>query len=247
MTEENCQNVSGEQPYFLYEQNSGVCPYLPDAAELKRFWHIEYIVSRGAFSAVAYEDMLARGWRRSGRMFYRNVCPGCSACVPLRVRAADIAPSKSQRRVISRNKDISVTVSPASYDDEDLLLYQRYHTVRHGGTVPDCGDYIRFLVDSPVENIIIRYRTSSGVLAAVGWLDVLPQGLSSVYFAFDPAESRRSLGTFSVFAESDIAARMNKPSYYLGFWIAGSPKMAYKSRFVPCETARAGQWLPLPG
>jgi len=74
-------------------------------------------------------------------------------------------------------------------------------------------------------------------------VDLLPNGLSSVYFAFEPAESHRSLGIYSIMKEIDLARDLGKEWLYLGFFVPGSPKMAYKGAFHPREFAVDGTWV----
>ena len=85
------------------------------------------------------------------------------------------------------------------------------------------------------------YRVSDRLVGA-GWVDLLPDGVSSVYFAFDPDESRRSLGIFSMVEEMRLARALGKQWLYLGFYVPGSPKMVYKGAFRPREFAIHGEW-----
>jgi len=193
----------------------------------------------------AYEIALSYGWRRSGSIFYRNRCAdGCISCVPIRINANSLTPTKSQRRAIRANADIKITVSRASFEREDYDLFQKYLAERHCETVNsfDEDEYYQAYVRSPVETFLARYRTAEGKLIAVSYLDSLPLGLSSVYFIFDPDEGKRSLGVYSVFAEADLLRGMGKEWYYLGFWIHDCAKMSYKGNFKPFETARDGIW-----
>lgn len=193
----------------------------------------------------AYEAALAQGWRRSGSIFYRNRCAdGCSSCVPIRIDANALTPTKSQRHAIRANADFKIAVSPASFEREDYDLFQKYLAARHSETAGsfDEEEYYQAYVRSPVETILARYRTVEGKLIAVSYLDSLPEGLSSVYFIFDPDEGKRSLGAFSVFVEADLLRSMGKKWYYLGFWIHDCAKMSYKANFKPFETAREGKW-----
>lgn len=113
------------------------------------------------------------------------------------------------------------------------------------------------MIGSPL-TAITEYRDGTGRLCGAGIIDILPAGLSSVYFIFDPDEGRRSLGYYSVFIEASLALRMGKPFYYLGFWVPGAPTMDYKADFHPLQVAVAqrnggdtGQsnpaWMEFPG
>jgi arginine-tRNA-protein transferase len=216
----------------------GPCPYGAGRA------HVVSAFSCERINEGLYETALADGWRRSGRVFYRNRCEGCDACVPIRVDALNVRPSKSQRRAARANADLSVSLGRLEFTEEDYSLFRRYLAARHPedvGSLDEAG-YRASYIESSVEGRIARYRKPDGSLVALGFLDALVDGLSSVYFAFDPDESARSLGVFSVLAECAIARSLGMRWYYLGFHVAGCRKMAYKASFAPHETARAGVW-----
>ena len=225
----------------LYKIDHGDCPYLPD-----RNW-VTHSFRAESIPESLYEDMLAAGWRRSGTDFYQNHCPECECCTPTRVPVRRFRPSSSQRRVLRRNADVTLEVVDPSADDETLELYQRYVRARHTPVAPDPGEEMtgaqleRFLVRSAVDTRAMQYRVS-GKLVGVGWVDNLPDGLSSVYFAFDPDEGRRSLGTYSLLCEIDLARSLGRRWLYLGFYVPGSPKMEYKGAFRPREFAVRGRW-----
>jgi arginine-tRNA-protein transferase len=131
---------------------------------------------------------------------------------------------------------------PLQHDAAVFQLYERYCTIRHDTTVTR-KQYTGFLGSSPLDTEMMLYRVSDR-LVGVGWIDVLHDGLSSVYFAFEPDERARSLGTFSVMEELREVERRGKHWLYLGFYVQRSPKMDYKSKFGPHELLIDGEWKP---
>jgi arginine-tRNA-protein transferase len=188
-----------------------------------------------------YEILLGHGFRRSGRIFYQNVCPGCGECVQMRVPVASFAPSGSQKRALRKNGDISLSTVRAEFREDVFGLYRRYTAFKHGKNNASEKNFRDFLCDSPLDSRMTLYHAGSA-LAAAGWVDVLPGGLSSVYFAFEPELARRSLGVFSVLREIELAKSMGLDYYYLGFVVEGSPKMAYKAAFGPHQRLVKGTW-----
>jgi arginyl-tRNA--protein-N-Asp/Glu arginylyltransferase len=216
------------------------CNYFPD-----RIAQTRAILARqlpGAF----YQRFMDAGFRRSGTMLYQPVCAGCRDCRSIRVPVGTFVPTKSQRRCWRQNQDISVSAAPPVVTEEAYDLYMRYVRRWHGRESDEDSPeaFQRFLYDSPVDSLEFKYRDSAGKLIAVGICDVSSASLSSVYFYFEPAESRRSLGTFGALFELEYARLNHIDYYYLGYWIEGCETMQYKNRFRPCELLGTdGKWV----
>ena len=224
----------------VYETDNGSCPYLEN-----RRW-VTHTFAVPSLPADIYEEMINSGWRRSGTFFYQNHCPGCDECRPIRVPVEQFTPSKSQRRVLRRNQDVEVEVHANAYSEEIFQLYKRYQEERHGkDETSGVSGFRRFLCDSAVTTVQMHYR-KNGTLLGVGWVDELSDGLSSVYFVFDPEESRRSLGTFSIMKEIERARALGMRWHHLGFYVRDSRKMSYKANFQPYELLINGSWVRQP-
>ena len=219
----------------------GPCPYLPDQTACS-----EGFATSGPMDGAVYLALLDRGFRRSGQVFYRPVCESCRQCIPLRVPIQSFRRTRSQRRVWRRNADVSVRFGEGLPGDEKHALFARYLNAQHDGTMSsECEAFEGFLYDSPVPGAEICYHVGNR-LVGVSLVDVLPGALSSVYMLFDPAEAKRSLGTFSVLWEIEHCRSQGIAYYYLGYYVPGSKTMAYKARFEPAETLdSSGRWVPL--
>src|SRR5215470_3725131 len=199
------------------------CAYLPGRTA-KDVFCIDPTVD-----AAGYRKLMDAGYRRSGRIFYRPVCDGCRECVAIRVPVAEFVPSKSQRRVLRRNADVRVEVGRPRATDRKWELFCAYQTDCHEGKMCDArGDFEHFLYDSPIETLEFTYWIGRR-LAGVGIVDACPGCLSSVYFFYDPGESRRSLGVFSALREIEECRRRRLAHWYIGFYIRQCASMNYKA------------------
>lgn len=218
------------------------CSYLPGKTAATLFIDPRFPVDR-----ERYGTFTRLGFRRSGDLIYRPHCPGCSACVPVRIPTERFVPDRGQRRVWKKNRDVEVSARPAVFVREQFDIYLRYQTARHpGGGMddPDPQKYLQFLAGPRVETVFYEMR-ANGRLLGVAVVDRLDDGLSAVYTFYEPSEAERSLGTFAVLWELEHARSLGLPWLYLGYWIANSRKMAYKTNFRPIEAYRNGQWTEL--
>ena len=193
------------------------------------------------------------GFRRSQSIAYRPACEGCRSCVSVRVVANEFEASRSMRRIVNRNSDLVGEMKIAVPTSEQYSIFRAYLDSRHrDGGMADMTvlDYAMMVEDSHIETRVVEYRRREGDeagrqardLIAVALTDVLGDGLSMVYSFFEPDEASRSLGTFMVLDHIERARQMGLAYVYLGYWVRGSGKMDYKSRFRPQERLTPDGW-----
>lgn len=220
------------------------CPYLDGRLERKLFTAL-----RGASAATINDDLTLYGFRRSQAVAYRPSCAGCSACVSVRIPVDEFSLTHSQRRIRRRNADLARRQADPWATEEQFAMFRAYLSDRHsdGGMADmDVFDFAAMIEETPVRTRVVEYRDPQAdgpdPLVGAALTDILADGLSMVYSFFDPAYSRRSLGAFMILDHIAMAQAMGLPYVYLGYWVEGSRKMAYKARFQPLEGLIEGEW-----
>jgi arginyl-tRNA--protein-N-Asp/Glu arginylyltransferase len=235
--------VSRQLRFFLTAPSP--CPYLPGRDERKVFAHLP--IGEGP---TVNDGLTQVGFRRSQNIAYRPACDGCDACVSARIPAVDYPFARSERRVLERNEDLSRHWVEAEATTEQFDLLRRYLSARHPrGGMSDMTwpDFVAMVEDTAVRTHLIEYRLASqdrgpGDLVACVLVDILHDGLSLVYSFYDPGLTRRSLGSFVILDHIRQAQATGLGYVYLGYWVSGSLKMAYKARFNPLEVLKPGGW-----
>ena len=218
------------------------CSYLPEQLARSQVATPSFLIT-----TQVYSELVRRGFRRSGTFTYRPRCDTCRACVPVRVVVNDFATNRSQRRAARHHRNLEVSLRTLQDSAEHFELYQRYQAARHREDGMD-GDspeqYRNFLLQSHVDSTLVEFR-EDGVLRMVSLIDILDDGLSSVYTFYDPDVAQASYGTYNVLWQIELCRKLELEYLYLGYWIANSGKMAYKANFRPLQGLIEGEWKTL--
>jgi arginine-tRNA-protein transferase len=225
------------------------CPYLDGRSERKLFTALQ------GENAEKLNDALSKqGFRRSQNVLYRPSCAECTACLSARIRVADFAPTRSQRRALKRNADLRREATSPWATEDQYALFRRYLDSRHsdGGMADmDIFEFAAMIEETPVKSRVVEYTAPPAApgqrrsLTAVCLTDVLDDGLSMVYSFYDPDRAADSLGTYIILDHVAIARRSGLPYVYLGYWVPGSRKMGYKANFGALEIYKGGTWQPI--
>ena len=245
--------MSGHAPQLEFYLSSPMpCPYLAGRLERKLFTRL---TGDGESVNAAVNGTLCRaGFRRSHDVVYRPACDGCNACIPVRIAVRDFIPSRSLRRVTARNRDLSWHRAPSQATAELFDLFTAYQLSRHGDS--DMAhmtrqEFAAMLEEGRAGTHLYLARNPRGALEGCMIADPVGDGLSAVYSFFATDDARRSLGTHMILSLIREVEAQGLAYVYLGYWVEGSPKMAYKARFMPLQILTSEGWHailpPSPG
>ena len=232
-----------KRPQFFFTTAPLPCPYLPERLERKLVTELS-----GPGAESLHEALARSGFRRSHSIAYAPACPGCKACVPVRVVVKEFKRRRTLARLWKQNQDLVAIKVPARATTEQYELFARYQQSRHAGSdmaLMGFYEYSAMVEDSPIDTFMVEFRDRSGALAAVCLTDRTSDGLSAVYSFFDTSGARDGLGNFVVLWLIEQARKVSLPYVYLGYWISDGAKMAYKARFQPLETLGSAGWEKL--
>ena len=194
------------------------------------------------FTEQVLEGLLAAGFRRNGNTIYTMACRDCHACIPIRIEPFLFQPSRSQKRVLKKNRDIEATTGPLRITGERLGLCNRFLRARYPGRHNSAEEYYAgFFLNSGLCTYEIEYRLADK-LVGVAVVDCGAHFVNAVYFYFDPNESRRSPGTLNILHLIDFCRQKNITYLYLGYWIEEVTAMRYKANFKPHYLLRDNVW-----
>jgi arginyl-tRNA--protein-N-Asp/Glu arginylyltransferase len=213
------------------------CPYLPGRDSRLVALRPERL------DPSLYRFFLDLNFRRLGPVVYRPACDGCQECRQLRVDVRRFRPRRAQRRCGRKNADVMAEAGRPEPTAEKHEVYCRYLEARHDGQMSGSWEEFRDFLHEALpfaREVVFR---AGGRLLGAGIYDAGPEAFSAVYFYFDPDLGGRSPGTLNVLWLVGECRRLGVPWLYLGYHVAGSPSMAYKSSFRPHETlGDDGQW-----
>ncbi|GGF55697.1 arginyltransferase [Alteromonas lipolytica] len=220
------------------------CSYLPGHEE-----QLLVYVGENASTALHYPQLIHAGFRRSGGQVYRPYCQHCSACHSIRLPVSDFSPSRSQRRLLNKNKRFSIKTAEQP-NPHYYPLYERYINQRHSdGSMypPTRAQFDSFLAcewNTPL--FIEAYDEDKLIAVAVTDLIDGPSGTdgySAMYTFYDPDYHSASLGTWMILQQIAQTRQQGKTYLFLGYQIDACNKMNYKNRFFPYERYINHRWL----
>lgn len=211
------------------------CSYL---AEKKQTTHYKIIQN---CSKTYCQELVERGFRRFGKMFFRPICTDCNECQSIKIDVKNYKLSKSARRIIKKAADIKTFIRPPTVTHEHLKLFEKYHLYmqdRKGWEYsPTSADHYYNSFVNGYEDFgyeVLYYFEDK--LIAVDLIDILDDGVSSIYFYYDPDFASYSLGKLSLYKQIEFAQKSFKKWIYLGYYVEGCPSLSYKSGYKPYLT-----------
>lgn len=214
------------------------CNYLPEQQE-KLLIVIDDLTKQDS----GYEFLMHQGFRRSGEQVYRPHCEACKACQSVKVMAQHFTPSKSQKRLLKKNKDFRTEISNEA-KAEYYPLFERYINTLHsdGAMYPASKEQFDNFIFTHICNQQFIEIYDKDKLISVAATDELPSAFSAVYTFYDPDYRKHALGIYSILVQLDMAKKLGKTFLYLGYQIDDCQKMNYKTKFFPYQRLTGNQW-----
>ena len=208
------------------------CSYLPSKEQTAHY----KIVSECSSSFCT--TLVQRGWRRFGKMFFRPICSDCNECQSVKIDAVNYNFSKSERRIIKKNSHINTIIQKPSISYEHIDLFNKYHNFMHykkgwdHNTTTPKSYFTSFVDGYETFGYEILYYDKDELIA-VDLIDIIEDGISSIYFYYDPEYSNLSLGRYSIYKQIELANALKKSWIYLGYYVKDCQSLNYKNQYQP--------------
>ncbi len=189
-------------------------------------------------SSPKMDNLWSQGWRHFGTYFFRyslafHRSRFCTV-MPLRIDLQRFTLSRSQKRTLAKNRDVALIIRDTKIDWEKKRLFYQ-HRDRFTENVPDSlYDFISGSPDIPCRNVEICCYSSDKLLAA-SFLDIGETATSAVYAMFDLAESKRSLGIYTMLEAIRYSIEIGCRYYYPGYAYFEPSVYDYKKNFSGLE------------
>lgn len=184
------------------------------------------------------EALILRGWRRFGAMYFRPICQDCRSCESLKIDVANYTFSKSERRILRKNNNLHTIVRHPTMTTEHLELFYRYHAYKHrtrdwDSPKVDPKNYYSSFVHGHGDFGYEVLYFQDDKLIAVDLIDILNDGISSLYCYYDPHHQTLSLGKHTLLEQIALAKRLGLKWIYLGYYVEECRSLAYKANYEP--------------
>ena len=190
-------------------------------------------------SPAKMDQFWAEGWRHFGVLFfrYRVAAHGDKqySVLPLRIDLRRFTLTRSQQRVLAKNRDTRTVVRPALVDAARERLFAK-HRIRYKENIPSSlSDFMSPMPASvPCLNLELCIYLKDN-LAGVTYLDIGRTATSAVYSMFDPAQTKRSLGILMMLQSIQFSREQGYRYYYPGYAYQEPSIYDYKKKLKGLE------------
>jgi len=194
-------------------------------------------------STYECQEFIERGFRRFGKMYFRPMCEGCDECKSIKIDVQNFKFSKSQKRVLKKGSNFQIYMQKPSMSKTHLELFEKYHLYMKDKkgwehTPVNAQSYYSSFVDAHHDFGYEILYYDEDKLIAVDLIDILDDGISSIYFYYDTDYTEYSLGKLSLYNQILYAQNTNKSWIYLGYYVKDCPSLSYKSHYKPYLTLK---------
>ncbi len=187
------------------------------------------------------QELIERGYRRFGKMYFRPICSFCDECKSIKIDVKNFEFSKSHRRVIKKASFIKSIIQAPTMSQAHLDLFKKYHlhmmqkkAWNYNETNPE--NYYSSFVDGHNGFGYEVLYFDEDRLIGVDLIDILEDGISSIYFYYDPDYMKYGLGKLSLLFQIKFAKETNKDWIYLGYYVKDCSSLSYKADYKPFIT-----------
>lgn len=223
------------------------CPYLPSRQERDLVVSLTQNPPSPNATHSLYDNLCQLGFRRNGQHAYKPMCETCQECVPVRVLVHEFNWTKSLRRIMKKNQDITFSLLEPVAKMEHFEIFKNYLIERHHHQMEQItfAGYRQWIENSPVATKIMEFSRGVEIIGCM-IVDIVNDGLSAVYSFYTCQFPSKSLGIFMILSAIKHTQSIGKPHLYLGYFIKNSPHMDYKLSFSPHQTYNnKNGWQPL--
>lgn len=211
------------------------CSYLLDKSQNTHYKVISEC------SLAQCEALIERGYRRFGKMYFRPICSDCDECKSIKIDVENFSFTKSQRRVLNKAKNIKNYIQRPTISKTHLELFEKYHLYMKDKkgweyTPSTAQSYYNSFVDAHNSFGYEVLYFMDEILVGVDLIDILEDGISSIYFYYDPDYEQYSLGRLSLYNQIMFAKKSQKRWIHLGYYVKDCPSLSYKSHYEPYLT-----------
>jgi leucyl-tRNA---protein transferase len=187
-------------------------------------------------SPAQMDFLWAEGWRHFGIYFFRYQTSFHAdkkfSVMPLRIDLGQFSLTRSQKRVLAKNRDARIVMRPAAVDPGRHELFNK-HRVRFKDNIPtsleDIVSPMPASVPCPSRELCVYLGER---LVGATYLDLGQDATSAVYAIFDPAEAKRSLGILMILYSIQFSMERRCRYYYPGYAYHEPFAYDYKKRFT---------------